>query len=200
MKIARSSNTDPAYQSDFDWQGYLQSFDWRGFFFGPEGLQPSEENRLREDCFPIEADGYRLVQLDIPIRRSEMEEITRQCGNSFARHPTHNSILRLQDNMLFVLDESAAYYTRAIVRFEADGDAFKAVEYVEDMQHLNGDILSPLASGGWLIQAIDGLLLTRHAYWLDEDDWNKGWAWREKGEPEPEKARYWVMRCGIHDG
>ncbi len=185
MKIIRPQDVVIKSKSDFDWDGFVDTFDWGALY---ESCSVDAYGYIRDDDewgFPVFRDGYRLVSLNLPLTSGDMKAIREKCGHSFFRLESARPVFKLIENMLFVVDDKRGFCL-AIVRFEPTENGYLTVEFLEDTEELR--VGEPISAAVWIALWLSDLLPAARIDFIEQEDWDQGFWWKEAGDPEHEPS------------
>ncbi len=177
MKTIRPHDVAIKVTSDFDWNGYVDAFDWVSLH-EPGSMDTYGHSPVFKDC-------YRLLSVYLPLTSEDLEAIRKKCGNSFFYHPSYRLFFKLIDDKLFVFDDNSESCIN-IIRLEPAAGGYVTVEILENAAVLN--LLEPYNAAAYFAEYLSDLLPSSRFDIIDRHDWDKGFCWKEAGDPEYEPS------------
>jgi hypothetical protein len=128
-----------------------------------------------------------VVPLHLSLTHADWQAVKRKCRTAYTQQGWGIAFV-LQGNLLFLMMSGGA--CGAIFRFAACENRYEVVE----ITYLDGDLWIDDGSHEWFIECL-ACLLPGHRfgrYWNEIDE--KGWYWREPGDPGyiPERKQPWT--------
>lgn len=121
---------------------------------------------------------YRIVALDLTLTSDDIKVIDILCRDTSSN--PWGAIYLLIDNLFYVSDITNGIWWTSIIRLEEAETGYRAVEYIESTQ--NRVVEAPIISAARIAQLLHGRLPGRSRFgWIDKDDPNQGWYWRDAG-------------------
>lgn len=166
--------------NDFDWNNLLDSFDWSALYQTCSANWWFAETH-NDWGHRVVRNGYRLIVLNLMLSNDDMKAIAAASNEIGAEWHVGQKKFWLADKLLFVIDDDEeGICCNTIIRFEQTEAGWRTVEYIEDT--VKRELVAPLISAARIAQLLHGRLEGRSRFgWIDKDDPNQGWYWRDAG-------------------